>query len=301
MENRKKLIVLGSCVIAALALLAVSLWMYYTPYMYVSLDVNPSIEFSVNRYNLVLDATAVNDDGSEILSSLDLANKPIDDAVAETVQAISVEGYFDGNTEGGVVISTSSDNEEDAANLANQLQTNVEQQTEESGKDVAVESLNVATERVAEAHELGTTPGKLNLIQKLQASSSDPDSIVYEDWINKPVKEFMKTIKDNRKANGQGEEEQEQEQEQEGQETASAVTTGGNSTTDETANENSTKNGKKKDQITTGAQTSETEITEQDQETTTTVMESEEEESSEAASVPGQTSNTKAENQKKNK
>ncbi len=36
-----------------------------------------------------------------------------------------------------------------------------------------------------EAKELGTTPGKLNLIEKMIDSSDDPDSIDVEEWVDK--------------------------------------------------------------------------------------------------------------------
>jgi hypothetical protein len=188
---------------AAIVLLSVGTWAYASPYTYVSLDVNPSIEFSVNRFDRVLRVNAVNDDGEEILNQISLTNlknKTIQDALTLTVGQISEAGYFDGDIEGAVVITTSSKGEEDAEELAQELQQSVINEATENGDDIVVEAVSVGLERTREARELGVTPGKLNLVEKLQASASDPNSINLEEWLNKPVKDIMKATKDNKEA-----------------------------------------------------------------------------------------------------
>ncbi|HVI42480.1 MAG TPA: anti-sigma factor domain-containing protein, partial [Anaerovoracaceae bacterium] len=79
-ENKRtgsKLIAGAASMVAALAVCTVGAFAYYTPTDYVSLDVNPSVEYSVNVFDRILDVKAVNDDGEEILSSLDLNNMTI--------------------------------------------------------------------------------------------------------------------------------------------------------------------------------------------------------------------------------
>jgi hypothetical protein len=201
-SNLAKKIVTFAASAAAFVILSVGTWAYASPYSYVSLDVNPSIEFTVNRFDRVLSVKAVNDDGEEILQeiSLDnLENKTIEDAITNTVKQISEQGYFDGTIEGGLVITTSGKDEDKAEELAQELQNTVEEEINENGDDVVVEAYSVGLERVEEARALGVTPGKLNLVEKLQASAADPSTIDLEEWLNKPVKEIMKATKDNRK------------------------------------------------------------------------------------------------------
>jgi hypothetical protein len=200
----RKLAVWAASFIAVVTLCGASAWAYFTPYSYVSLDVNPSVEYSLNRFDIVLDAEAVNDDGEEILNEIkveNLKNQPIKQAISETIEQISENGYFDDDTEGGIVIATSCNNNEKAEELAEELQLKAEEQIQENGNNVVVEVISVGYERVLNARELGVTPGKLNLVEKLKASSSDPDSIDIEEWLNKPVKEIMKATKENRKSN----------------------------------------------------------------------------------------------------
>ena len=176
-------------------------WGFFSPYSYVSLDVNPSIEYSVNRLGLVLSAQAVNGDGEEILQDLHLNYTNIEDAIAATVDEIAAAGYFDGDDPGQIMIATACTNEANADQLCEQLQTQVMEMDQVRTRAVEVQGEAVGYERVQEAKALGMTPGKLNLIEKLIASSPDPDSINVEDWKNVSVKDIMKTINTN-KGNG---------------------------------------------------------------------------------------------------
>ena len=187
---------------AAVFVLGIGTWAYASPYYYVSLDVNPSIEYTVNRFDRVLSIKAVNDDGDEILEEVkleNLKNKTIRDALTNTVEQITEAGYFEGS-EGGIVITTSAKNKVKAEDLAQDLEQAVEEAITESGNIVEVESSSVGIERVKEARELGVTPGKLNLAEKLKESASDPDSINIEEWLDKPVKDIMKATKENKES-----------------------------------------------------------------------------------------------------
>lgn len=171
---------------------------YTTPYSYVSLDVNPSIEYSVNIFDKVIDANAVNEDGEAILKNIDVENEPIDEVIKDTVSEISEQGYIVAGETGGIVISTSSDNDAKADELAEELKSNAEEAVIENNLVAEVETLSVGKERVQKAKELGVTPGKLNLVEKLQQSATNPDDVSIEEWLNKPVKEIMKATKANR-------------------------------------------------------------------------------------------------------
>lgn len=195
----RKTIMRIASVAAVVVLLSIGAWAQFSPYSYVSLDVNPSVEYTLNRFDKVLDVNAVNDDGEEILTDLDLKNKTIDEAVKETVEEIAGSEFVDEDGEIGLVITTSSDDPEKAEELAEELQDDAEEVVDESGIEADIEILSVGKERVLAARAIGVTPGKLNLVEKLKASSPDPDSIVVEEWVNRPVKDIMKTIKQNRK------------------------------------------------------------------------------------------------------
>lgn len=173
---------------------------YFTPTAYVSLDVNPSIEFSVNRFDRVLSAKGVNDDGSEILAEIELAhlkNKNIEEAITLTVNEIAAAGYLNGNGN-GIAIATAAKDKDKAAELATDLETAANDACEKNNVEKVANAEAVGLERVIEARELGVTPGKLNLVEKLIASSEDPTAIIQTEWLAKPVKDIMAQTNENK-------------------------------------------------------------------------------------------------------
>lgn len=304
-KNNKKKIVIGA-VAAGLTIMtsSVGVWAYTTPVSYVSLDVNPSIEYTLNAFDRVIEVEAVNEDGQTILANVeDLNNLKIEEAITETVEQLTQEGYLqaanstaaetlntgaaatqvattestaDSNavgttvtenttvdntatvgttvvttadtTEttatqgttatdntatnqaentaaatstditGGIIITVSNNNGNVSEELTEKLQDAIENIVSEN---VEVEVTKIGYERVLRARELGVSPGKLNLVEKLIASSETPDSIVISEWVNKPVKTIMKAIKANKAATNENVENQDGDDQD-------AVTTDGN-------------------------------------------------------------------------
>lgn len=228
----KKLAVCAACVAFLLLCSGTGIWAYASPYSYVSLDVNPSIYYTLNRFDQVINVKAVNDDGKIILEKIKISglkHKSIEKAILTTVERISKEGYFTRNNtpavtdsavekpnstntgakvvtgsaisiDGGIVITVSSGNAKLSHGLVKDIRKTVKAFVKENKENVEVEVSSVGLERVKEARELGVTPGKLNLVEKLKQSAADPNSIKVEEWLNKPVKDIMKEIKKNRKA-----------------------------------------------------------------------------------------------------
>lgn len=154
---------------------------YYSPASYVSLDVNPSIEYVLNRFDRVLTVIGVNEDGQKFLKKIELeqlGNKKIEDAIAQTVKQLKEDGYFSGE-DGGIVISASAKDLKKAEMLAKNLKTDADKAVDD--ENVTVEAFADGWNRVQEAQELGVTPGKLNLVEKLQDITGDAEKIDVED------------------------------------------------------------------------------------------------------------------------
>lgn len=208
---------------AAIVVFTGGVFAYTTPAGYVSMDINPSVEFTINMFDRVLDVKGVNDDGKEFISQLKLENKPIGDAIELLTRELVREGYLNEDEEGGIIITTSLEDMKTAERLALRLQERIRNcinedpdntdededqnkdddendENDDSDENIKIDCMAVGRERVEEARELGVTPGKLNLVQKLVASTENPEEIDVEEWLNKPVKEINKAIKENRKA-----------------------------------------------------------------------------------------------------
>ena len=55
--------------------------LYDQPVAYVGIDVNPSIELGLNRFGIVVETTAINDDGRVLLESVALEGRSYDEAL----------------------------------------------------------------------------------------------------------------------------------------------------------------------------------------------------------------------------
>ncbi|MDD3350068.1 MAG: anti-sigma factor domain-containing protein [Eubacteriales bacterium] len=200
-KNKNLFLRYGVSIAAALMVFAGGAFVYADPVGYVSLDVNPSIEYSINTFDRVIEVKALNEDGEKLLASLNLENLTIEEAVKRTTAALIEAGYITADQSAGIVIATFMEEEEEAVALAQKIQEDLSAFVEEEGETVEVVSEAVGFERVQEAKMLGVTAGKLNLVQKLFAlSGEEADPAKLEEWLGKSVKEINKETKALRKA-----------------------------------------------------------------------------------------------------
>ena len=163
---------------------------YMAPYGLVSLDVNPSIEYTINIFDSVIGVRAVNADGETILNQIDpgaLLYRPVGDAVDATITRLQQDGYLLEAEDNYVVLSASANGETHAQKLAETLQVRVNERAA-----LMVQSFAVSGGEVTRAHEIGTSAGKLRLIDRLKALSDDPDAFDESEWIDKPVRDLIR-------------------------------------------------------------------------------------------------------------
>ncbi|MCK5128376.1 MAG: PT domain-containing protein [Clostridiales bacterium] len=79
---------------------------------YYNIDVNPSIEISVDQNNNVVDIYGKNDDGEQICNELEYAGKPIAQAMREVFDIMVAQGYIKVGDKNAVAISFYSDSAE---------------------------------------------------------------------------------------------------------------------------------------------------------------------------------------------
>jgi len=172
---------------------------YYTPVGYATVDINPSIEFQLNLFGHVINARGVNEDGVALLARIETGTDLGQNIKAVVCEAVA-EGYLPEDGENTIIVTVSGSNEAQARQEAEEAGEQAREALEETGADGDVEADRVGYDRVQEARRLGTTPGKLNLVQKYMDSVGEGVVVDVNEWLNKPVKEIMKAIKENRKA-----------------------------------------------------------------------------------------------------
>ncbi|ADU26671.1 membrane associated protein [Ethanoligenens harbinense YUAN-3] len=178
-----KQVVAVACAAVLVCATSIGAYAYYnkTPTSYLSLDINPSVELGVNTFGKVISITAYNNDGKTILDGQNVMGSDVKNAVNTLVKSAMQKGFV--AKDGSTVIAVTS--ETDNHTTADALQDAAEQGADsavESGDDTAtIQKENVALERRDEARKLGITPGKLNLIQKLQVLDPSITVDAYKD------------------------------------------------------------------------------------------------------------------------
>lgn len=203
-------------VAAAFMFFTAGAYAYSIPVAYVSVDINPSIEYELNMFDRVLSVKAMDESAKEIVKLLDLNNMNIQKAVRVTTEQLIKGGYIDGE-ENNIILTAGSGNLAKAERLASQLSLRVQEVIDKEGKKAEVNSGVVNLDRVAEAKALQVTPGKLNLVQELIKIDENYKEEDQTELLTQSVKEINKEINDSKKdAKIEGNYKEEDREEQKG-------------------------------------------------------------------------------------
>lgn len=144
----------------------VSHHLYFTEFAFVDIDVNPSIELTLNRFNRVIDVYAYNDDGKNVLDKTTIKNKAYEDALKALIDNMIGLGYI---KEAGLFTATlqlkngGSDQER-----LDSLKAYIDAALQSDNKALKQDVFLVDSDTKAHAHEHNLTPAKYLAILELQ-------------------------------------------------------------------------------------------------------------------------------------
>ena len=126
-------------VAAALAVMALGSigTAYALPYGTVSLESDPSIEYTINCFDYVIGVNALNDEGREILDDMDektLKHHKIEDAVKSTVEQMEKSGHLD-SAGSKIEINAHTGSSGHTERLQKNLDTSIKQENEKLQKE----------------------------------------------------------------------------------------------------------------------------------------------------------------------
>lgn len=157
------------------------LWLK-TPVSYISIDVNPSIELALDRFDKVLSVTAYNAEGEEVIKDLQLEGKIYTSAIDTIVESKTMNIYLTEESELIFTIAAKSSHQ-------NSLNTGVKTSCGHSGH--SSQSIITDTGIVQDAHDNGLSTGKYYLY--LQLVQYD-DTITTDDCHNMSMSEMQGII-----------------------------------------------------------------------------------------------------------
>jgi hypothetical protein len=170
---------------------------FNTPTSYLSLDINPSVELGVNAFGKVVSALSYNNDGTAILAGQKVIHLGVKDAVNTLVKSAAQKGFISNDGSTVIALTSETDNASTAAKLEKEAELGAKTAVKSAGNSAVIHKENVALETRNEAKKLGITPGKLNLIQKIQAL--DP-SVTVDHYKNAKITEILKKLNELKRA-----------------------------------------------------------------------------------------------------
>ncbi len=144
----------------------------------VSLDVNPSIELTVNRRERVLSCVGLNEDGKLVLAGMtggaDLEGTKLNVAVNALVGALVSEGYLE-DVSSALLISVEDKNDDRAARLRQELTHWTDQALQQGQAQASVLSQTVTYSAALEekARENSISTGKAALVEQVMALNGE--------------------------------------------------------------------------------------------------------------------------------
>lgn len=177
----------------AFMILSSGLYTYYTPVAAITIDINPSVKLHINRWNRIIKATPLNEDGEKILTNLSLANKSPEKGLELIVSQAEKDNFIneDYKSKDKVISVHVVEKKEDQINLSG-FQTAIEKQNlKVTIKEEVKNKKDTSKENVKSADKTIDNSDKNGI------KSSNPQSNDTEDSQTKNRGQEKKEEKDN--------------------------------------------------------------------------------------------------------
>lgn len=157
----------------------------------IGIDVNPSVELSINRRERVLKAEALNEDGNQILSDMDLKGVDLNVAVNAVVGSMVTHGYLD-DLDNAILVTVSNDSMTRASALRSSVVGNIEKTLEENQVQAVVyDQQAVENDEIEDlAKQYKISYGKAYFLKELIESNPDL-SMKDMEWLSEITMEEL--------------------------------------------------------------------------------------------------------------
>lgn len=147
---------------------------YFTPDAYIDIDVNPSVGLTLNRFGKVIRSNAYNEDGTRLLSEVNLQHADYSEAFEKLLVAMSGEGYFDGQ-DGLLCVTVQTNGKSREKRIQDGLRSVVAHISQSQHCDIFTDIFSVSEEVKHFADENHISPAKYLAIQELMEVDSEAD------------------------------------------------------------------------------------------------------------------------------
>ena len=160
-------------------------WAWFSPSATISVDINPSLELWVNRFDKVVNVVGWNEDGRELASSLDLKYMDYDLAIEEIMASDQVSSIL--LDDGVLSLAVVGDNEKQCGRLLSGLQRCT------AGQGNAY-CYSASEDELEEAHSLGLSYGKYRAYLELTELGADISSQALNQMTMREIRDMIDSL-----------------------------------------------------------------------------------------------------------
>ncbi len=131
-------------------------------YCYIYIDVNPSVEIVVNRFDYIVDVNYLNEDDAIEYVDIVLKSEKIEEGLNNFLDKLETEGYLE-NKE--MIISVVAKNNSNSEEILKNIKSKVNNYITEKGKNLVIDGKTHSEEEKIAAEEHNLSPAKYKLIE----------------------------------------------------------------------------------------------------------------------------------------
>lgn len=171
----------AACAVCTVMLFFGGYSIYFSPKAEISVDINPSIELSVNRFDRVISVKEFNNDGELLARDIDVKHKKYTQAIDEIVKNEKIEALM--TQEEILTLTVVSSDEEKTENMIASLEKCT------AGEKNAY-CYSATADEAREAHRLGLSFGKYRAFLKLQKLNPDITADDVKDMTMREIRDL---------------------------------------------------------------------------------------------------------------
>lgn len=189
-------------VLRALIILALSIGFMYSiitkAETKVTIDINPSIEFTVNRYDKIIDVKAYNESGEDFLKELNIKFCSTEEAISKIILHAEQQGYINQSDKNALLYSISTVGEY-SYQYENKLQRALSSAFSKIDKKGVFHSVKPSPIDEEEAKRHGISPAKFAFIRELYEKRMKRDcnpNEIPEEFLDDSVTDIVSQLSD---------------------------------------------------------------------------------------------------------
>ncbi len=186
--TRRQYYVYAAACVCLLLMLFGGRWLYFTPVAQISIDINPSIELNINRFDQVISVNSFNKDGEELVKSLNLKIKNYTDAINQIMNDEKILSLLSKNEI--MTITVTGPNGKQSSRILSKVKTC-------TAKRKNTYCYFASSEEVSEAHNMGLSCGKYKAFLEIQALDPNITLDAIQDMTMREIRELIHSLSKN--------------------------------------------------------------------------------------------------------